>query len=73
MVVLVVSCLVKPATQRVAKEMNLHDDLVYYFALHIVVEEEDGSFTGKTLQLSTIVCKYVHWYFFCTLSAETPL
>ena len=51
-----VSCLVKPATQRVAKEMNLHDDLVYYFALHIVVEEEDGSYTGKTLQLSTIVC-----------------
>ena len=53
---LMVSCLVKPATQRVAKEMNLHDDLVYYFALHIVVEEEDGSYTGKTLQLSTIVC-----------------
>ena len=43
----VVSC--EPAAQRVAKEMNLHDDLVYYFALHIVTEEEDGSFTGKTL------------------------
>lgn len=44
---IVVSC--RPAAQRVAKEMNLHDDLVYYFALHIVTEEEDGSFTGKPL------------------------
>lgn len=53
--------LVEPATQRVAKEMNLHDDLVYYFALHIVAEEEDGSFTGKTLKLSATVCKCIHW------------
>ena len=53
--------IVEPATQRVAKEMNLHDDLVYYFALHIVAEEEDGSFTGKTLQLSATVCKCIHW------------
>lgn len=59
--VLMMCDLVEPATQRVAKEMNLHDDLVYYFALHIVAEEEDGSFTGKTLQLSATVCKCIHW------------
>ena len=59
--VLMVCCLVEPATQRVAKEMNLHDDLVYYFALHIVTEEEDGSFTGKTLQLSATRCECMQW------------